>query len=266
MSELIFGGPPGPSGKGRPGVSRPAFTKPTARQPNRGLTADDPEFTCTVCHKVKSMDDNYRMRTKKGEKLSGWCTSCAQQKSRDAVARWRTKKRGPDYVLPEIKAELFPVVDGQRECSECRTVKAIIAFSKDKTVSSGYQNVCQSCRRSQNKARFDALPLDQQLEIKENRWRKWIWFRFCLTPDVYDEMLIAQDGVCAICKLEPSVRLCVDHDHRCCPGKHSCGACIRDLLCHLCNFTIGVIEQVGSTDPFADYLTKHARPQVVEVS
>lgn len=27
----------------------------------------------------------------------------------------------------------------------------------------------------------------------------------------------------------------VDHDHACCPGKKSCGACVRGVLCGGCN-------------------------------
>lgn len=67
---------------------------------------------------------------------------------------------------------------------------------------------------------------------------------FNLTIERYDAMLTEQDGLCAICR-EPETRrhrgrgvviaLAVDHDHRCCPGKTSCGKCVRGLLCDRCN-------------------------------
>src|SRR4029077_2130187 len=33
--------------------------------------------------------------------------------------------------------------------------------------------------------------------------------------------------------------LAVDHDHNCCPGAHSCGKCIRGILCGTCNSALG---------------------------
>lgn len=45
----------------------------------------------------------------------------------------------------------------------------------------------------------------------------------------YDRMLIAQDGVCKICKRTPRKRrLAVDHNHK--------TKKIRGLLCYKCNF------------------------------
>jgi hypothetical protein len=69
--------------------------------------------------------------------------------------------------------------------------------------------------------------------------------RYHLTPEEYDARLAEQDGRCAICreKCATGRRLAVDHDRKCCPGKTSCGKCIRGLLCYTCNVRLGWVEK-----------------------
>lgn len=40
--------------------------------------------------------------------------------------------------------------------------------------------------------------------------------------------------------------ICVDHDHKCCPGQYSCGKCIIGLLCRNCNAMLGQYQKVRS--------------------
>ena len=92
---------------------------------------------------------------------------------------------------------------------------------------------CVPCTRAYQKK----WAQDNPDKIRANQLKN----KFKLTPEQYDDMLESQDDVCAICKqkcrLKPN--LCVDHDQACCPGRKSCGDCVRGLLCIHCNAALG---------------------------
>ena len=64
-----------------------------------------------------------------------------------------------------------------------------------------------------------------------------------LSLEQYNDLLKRQNNCCALCKLpfgNEAPR--VDHDHRCCPGKKSCGKCVRGLLHNNCNRVLGFLK------------------------
>jgi hypothetical protein len=68
-----------------------------------------------------------------------------------------------------------------------------------------------------------------------------------LTPERFARMLETQGDACAMCRtpFEEDQRICIDHDHACCPPKlpsRCCGKCVRGLLCLTCNVALGYIE------------------------
>lgn len=81
--------------------------------------------------------------------------------------------------------------------------------------------------------------------------------KYGITPERYQELLGAQHGACAICFR--TTALCVDHDHRCCPGKKSCGFCVRGLVCAGCNSMLGLAhDNPRILLSGVAYLEKHA--------
>jgi Recombination endonuclease VII len=75
-------------------------------------------------------------------------------------------------------------------------------------------------------------------ECNQENSRRQTVKQYGITLEQWDGMLIAQGGRCAICPvilLDPHV----DHDHSCCPGRKSCGKCVRMLLCKNCNTGLG---------------------------
>jgi hypothetical protein len=93
-------------------------------------------------------------------------------------------------------------------------------------------------------------------------WLGWAWDAL-FGVAVLDWLRVLQDGVCALHggpeTRKGAVLLCVDHDHTCHPPKktgqtHCCKKCIRGLLCHDCNWMVGLAEKNGQAWRFADYL------------
>lgn len=87
-----------------------------------------------------------------------------------------------------------------------------------------------------------------------------------MTPEDYQALYEAQGGRCAICQWATGKtrRLSVDHDHSCCPGKISCGLCVRGLLCRPCNTLLGrARDAVAFFQRAIDYLTHPPAPAIL---
>lgn len=129
----------------------------------------------------------------------------------------------------------------EKSCRKCDKVKPSRDFNKMSASSDGLQSYCRDCgaevRRSCDLARYG------------------------LTPETFQAMIEAQDGLCAICSKVPeqsgTVLWAIDHDHDCCPGEKGCKKCFRGLLCNSCNRGLGFFgDSVESLLAAASYLIR----------
>jgi len=119
-------------------------------------------------------------------------------------------------------------IDGHRWCTACHAESPLANFHRDKTTPSGLARVCRDCNKD---ARIAA--------------------DYGIDAATYRALLDAQAHTCRICRKPETAthqsgtlrRLAVDHDHKCCPGKKSCGKCVRGLLCSRCNSAIGLVDE-----------------------
>ena len=106
-----------------------------------------------------------------------------------------------------------------RKCSVCKHLKPIELFHKDGTRSSGVGYTCKVC-----KSRYS---------------RKYTTRLYGIDTETYDDLLMKQNGSCAICGSKNGARsLAIDHDHA--------TSKVRGLLCVSCNRGIGCFyDDVG---------------------
>ena len=98
---------------------------------------------------------------------------------------------------------------------------------------------------------------------------------FGIPADLYWALYEYQGGHCAIfgCRATGKTRrLAVDHDHKCCPGRTSCGKCVRGLLCGPHNEMFGrngddpnVFMDMADYLRFPTFLRYHWRKQGREI-
>lgn len=139
------------------------------------------------------------------EKKSEYQANRRKKYAEDAEHRARVTKRNLEYLKKN------------REEIEARR--------KKKRREDHDWRIAENARRVQK--RLEQKAVDPDYDEKARRYfRQW---RYGLSPDQFDKMLIEQGGVCAICA--KAADLYVDHCHT--SGK------VRGLLCRTCNAGIG---------------------------
>jgi len=140
-----------------------------------------------------------------------------------------------------------------KKCTHCKEDKP---FSEYYPVANGIKGVrprCKECMKILEKKKYgendefrwsklnkQAIKLQTNPEHKarhQESQRRWhLKSSYGLTTEMFDAMVAAQGGGCAICKIKPEVgvpktRMVVDHCHK--------TNTVRGILCDLCNTAIG---------------------------
>lgn len=98
------------------------------------------------------------------------------------------------------------VIEGKKNCGVCGCNKIPEEFGKKTWMFSGLSGDCKDCHNAASAASAYGISLE-----------------------AWDEMMLTQGGMCAICDCE--AKLCGDHDHA--TGE------FRALLCYKCNSALG---------------------------
>jgi hypothetical protein len=115
----------------------------------------------------------------------------------------------------------------------------------------GHRGECRTVAAlADRRARLTERRREKTLVTPEarSRWNRAYKLKLMgLTPERFAQMLETQGFACAMCRtpFEEDQRICIDHDHACCPPKlpsRCCGKCVRGLLCLTCNVALGYIE------------------------
>jgi len=179
---------------------------------------------CIDCGKIKNIDD-FRCLNKDRGYYYLFCKKCSRNRIRISQA---------------------VVIDGKRKCTRCKQIKPIDAFNRAGKTSTGMQTYNIQCKQCANNTKKEYRKNNPEKLVDSDLKRN-----YGISLADYERMFKTQNGLCAICnKPDTKRRLSVDHDHK--TGKN------RELLCSLCNLTLGHLSDDPELfDRAAAYLRRH---------
>lgn len=198
------------------------------------------EKYCRDCGELRPVSDFTRNRAQR-DGLSFYCRTHARRR----LLQSKDARKGPPKSRHPREAA---VPEGWKWCPDCATVKPLQQFVRNASQPSGWAPYCKPCHNARGNAAKEKIGGSRTYHLKR---------RYGISAEEADEMLKAQGGVCAICRVAPAVH--VDHDHA--------TGVVRALLCFNCNGGLGQFKD----DPHvlraaADFVQFHAISQLVLAS
>lgn len=132
-----------------------------------------------------------------------------------------------------------PDTEDSRYCPACEKYLPKTEFYTDSRAKSGLTRRCRTHHsRKSYETRQKQIPTEPSARYEYNRGL--LLAKYGLTPESFEEMVVAQDGLCAICRKPPTRQTRrsewgsewhIDHCHA--------SGLVRGLLCYGCNLMIG---------------------------
>ncbi len=198
--------------------------------------------TCTTCGATKTLAEFRPGRHQ--------CLECYKKRQRDAK---KTRIPGGRAICVECGSTK---TGNRARCEACIEI--------DATTETHW---CTYCTRRMHFSKFYLMPNVAQYShtCRECAAELMRLRKYHITPAQFKDMLENQNHRCAICKTDDpggpweAHFWCVDHDHGCCPGKYSCGKCVRGLLCYPCNSFLlaGAKDDIEILQSAIEYLISH---------
>jgi hypothetical protein len=198
---------------------------------------------CIMCGETKPVAEFYKQRNE--------CKQCSTIRHREYVQQPEVAERIRRYQQSRAAGKWKrpprrePHASGFEVCTMCNLDKPLDEFHKHKLGRNGTSSLCKECSATISRVRRE----DAAVRSRENDQRRVRLYG--LEAGQYDELLAAQNGVCAIChEIRANGRgLHIDHDH-------VTGA-VRGLLCTTCNTGLGAFkDRVDLLEEAVRYLTR----------
>lgn len=189
------------------------------------------EQVCRWCEVRQPVGEFYR------NPATGWITRECRTCSTERLRCWAEVEANPVVVGRRYVDE----GDGPLLCTRCgRTRERAVFYTYLDGSGSGRRYFRPKCRQCMGAEQNTANRPRSEAGRRRDRDR-WLRKKYGITADEYDDLLVAQEGRCAVCRTDqpggptPDAAFHVDHSHG--DGQ------VRSLLCRSCNTALGLLGE-----------------------